>query len=1040
MEQKIDFNKLLGAIAAKLRTGDDINEHRLITQEEFKKVAPGNFELSSNDAYRLQRMIIQAALSGWFAPGELDDLPLDNSRVLLLQQLYRYCRTNNNQPQRWWLEKDIRISVLDELIRHEELLPALQRPLPQTDETGLYIRQILNHQAADFTNTDIKALLNYSMALEALDGLQMEKPDLFTLRKKIEKENFLIQQGILDLQFFIGRKNELRILDQFAVDEDGFSEWRGVILTGAGGAGKSALLNKFHAELFKREDVGTALIDFDRPGMDPRDTLWLETEIIKQIGLQFGIGDKFEIDRNEVWSDKLNASADYSDEQSESAKRLYRNLLYRFRRYYLEDNINAPRCWVLILDTFEEVIQRGLAIRIMDWLTDLQSVLEPIRFRVVFSGRLFDETERVFPAGVIRRRIRLDEFDTINSEHFLERMEVHPLVIQRLLRNRSIPKRPLELKLLAQLFHQEGEAGIRQLERDLANGGSNSKLYAGIIYRRVLLRLNRKELRQMAYPGLILRYLTTELIVEVLAPVLNMQGMNYSKADRILHDLANYGWLAYISKERLWHRKDLRRAILQVMIANDPETALTLHKSAVAFFQRNYNSANLIEVFYHQMMIGDFDDFPSYEKELELKTIEAELQSDILDFPKRSKIIFDLLWRKIITRQNLEQLPERYQPVAFNVLGNNYIETEQYNRALNLLGLVRRKQVDLPPSDDGKRDWQEEALFQTVNWKELSSLKRQMYIRGPWSELNMLLIYLVTRESYSPNIVGDFKSYIRSSDFLNLLERDHKRINDMVGRLTICVMIMKAAGGVNKESPEDILNIVRFLRDISVRNSRPDVYRLTLLLELCAGQKRFPNYLMIPYFAKLDLAWLDNRTNYTSSDRVKENLGFLAQILDDFSDRLSGWDQKRTPRALLSAVDRGNRYLHNDNSGFPAIDPPRSFDDIKGPFPEIRNMVKYALLQEFSGAKGIDDLRHLLMMIIPFELDTFEPMEFFETFRRRGERELGLYIELIDRMWKLQELILKAIELRPYSEKLDVVNLLCSGWYAAYRKVWEETY
>jgi len=1029
----IDYNKLLQNIVANRRSKTASDQ--IFSKEAFENISSQDYTIDSWTANTLSKIFAQAALSGWFSPLEVvRNLPNEN---VLLQQLHQHCTLSETTPPRWWLEKSTRKTVINKLLNGNQLNLQLDGDLPVTDEVGSYIRKILSVSTVPITATLTESdLLAYSLALEALEGIDLDLPDLKRVKLQIEKRNFLIEQGMTEPEQFIGRYAEQEKLMEFVHEQKQRPQWFGLILTGAGGAGKSALLNKFHTRIFHSNDAGISILDFDRPGINPRDTFWLETAIVKQIQLQFNMANTFDDEWNADWTDKINRAEFYAEE-SDSQKRASRDFLRRFRKAYVEDRILRPRVWILVLDTFEEVIQRGLTESIAEWLNELQSLLEPIKLNVIFSGRIMEERERLIQLATIVQTIEIDAFDRETSEQFLGRFGLPHLMIQRLLRNRSIPKRPLELKLLAQLYHQEGENGVRQLEKDLAWGGKNAALYTGIIYRRVLLRLERDELRLMAYPGLILRYLTVDLIQKVLAPVLGLDDLDIIKADRLLHELANYGWLAYLSDGRLWHRKDLRRTILQVMIANDPDTARKLHLAAINYFSENYSEENQIEVFYHQMMLGDFDNLPAYEKEIPLKTIEGTLQGDLLDFPKKSKIVFELLWRQRITRQQLDQLPRRYQPQGFEILGNRYLETQQFGAALSLMRQGERRHSYRVPLPENLIDWQKETLFQTGQWKYILVDLVNLPSQDLAANLNAFIILIIKNDEPDFKTIEAFKNYLGSSDLANQIERHPKHLGNYIGRLAICTMLIVASGPRDLKVDDDLSHLVRLLRQVTEKYRSPEIYRVILLLQLCAGQPLFPNYLMTVPFAKLDTGWLDRRTDYTTSTRVNENIGRIADILEDFGDIEGGWDDKKTPRTLLFAIDRVSRGAHQDDHNFPAIDPPRSFEEIKGPFPELRSLIKYALLKEFTGFDGAAELQMVFKTIIPFRFEELEPIEFFEIFRKRADRELTLYIELIDRMWDLETLLAEVARLRPHSEQLRQLHRLCVGWYSAYSHVWK---
>ena len=180
-------------------------------------------------------------------------------------------------------------------------------------------------------------------------------------------------------------------------------------------------------------------------------------------------------------------------------------------------------------------------------------------------------------------------------------MGVSETAAVRLAASDVLPRRPLELKLVAKLIVDSPASSIDDLERELREGGNAARdLFAGLVYRRVLLRISVPDdereaagsvitddlLRKLAYPGLVLRYVTPGLVREVLAPALELPELNDTQAAKALDLLARYEWLAYRQQDEVWPRRDLRRSVLKPMLAENPKRTKRIQELAIAILKK----------------------------------------------------------------------------------------------------------------------------------------------------------------------------------------------------------------------------------------------------------------------------------------------------------------------------------------------------------------------------------------------------------------------------------------------------------------------
>src|SRR5262249_11666916 len=154
-------------------------------------------------------------------------------------------------------------------------------------------------------------------------------------------------------------------------------------------------------------------------------------------------------------------------------------------------------------------------------------------------------------AGVFKgysvSEVTVGEFSPQTAADYLAAFGVPASTVERLAYSNVLARRPLELRLLARLFASNTALSIEELEAELRSGGQAAQtLFAGLVYRRVLQRmsvlddgqnnfgLTDEELQKIAYPGLILRYVNAEVILEILVPALDLPAFTPEKANRAL--------------------------------------------------------------------------------------------------------------------------------------------------------------------------------------------------------------------------------------------------------------------------------------------------------------------------------------------------------------------------------------------------------------------------------------------------------------------------------------------------------------------------
>jgi hypothetical protein len=275
----------------------------------------------------------------------------------------------------------------------------------------------------------------------------------------------------------------------------------------------------------------------------------------------------------------------------------------------------AGRPLLLVLDTFEEVQSRSQAAveRITRFLEDLQRAVP--RLRTVFSGRApLDDPVTAGPAARTQS-MPLSQLDPASAASIL-RLEGmpeslasktaswvggHPLVLQ------------LACELLQRLRQQHGDqAGLAMFEADAARAQLETGGAQRFLYTRILDHIRSTDARvaDLAHPGLVLRRLTPELILDVLAEPCGVRVTDLADAERLLNGLSSeVALVTSIGPREVRHRSDLRKLMLKAMTA-DPAiqpVIRRIHELAVGFYEREYERTHAptdrAEEFYHRLAL-----------------------------------------------------------------------------------------------------------------------------------------------------------------------------------------------------------------------------------------------------------------------------------------------------------------------------------------------------------------------------------------------------------------------------------------------------
>jgi hypothetical protein len=479
----------------------------------------------------------------------------------------------NLEAPQWSLAAEERRRILTGATSLSELREARgQEPVEHPGQYAIdYLLKGPPYQLAEFPEPALPYLLQ---VVRWFDGLIVEIPQPREINLELEKRRIRSRLYAIAGPSFRGRSTELRKLsDWYATDTAG-----PLLLTGIGGVGKSALLARFVTTL--PTETLLLWLDFDRPDLAPDNAVSVLTLLTQQLQLQ----------RPSV----ITLRPDPKDWQP-AAGQFAREMAAVLR---------PDERPLLVLDGFE------IAQYIADY-NEIWKLLEMLltaapSLRVIISGRA-DVPQlqlRQRPAQLLQLRA-MDPADVLSwlHEHGIRSEGLQQQVL------RVSQGIPLLLKLLLPLLAKD--SNLVTLPADLPE-----QLVQGVLYQRILHRLGDQALLPLVQDALVLRFVTEELLAEVLAerlPAGMSLGEAFSRLSRELSivneepDSAGYALPQATGVPVLYIRPDVRRVVLWLLEARDPARVRLLHQKAARWYQQQDQQSLVYtaEAVYHNLLAGE---------------------------------------------------------------------------------------------------------------------------------------------------------------------------------------------------------------------------------------------------------------------------------------------------------------------------------------------------------------------------------------------------------------------------------------------------
>lgn len=436
------------------------------------------------------------------------------------------------------------------------------------------------------------------------------------IERRLRDQEFVERVGGADLSQFVGRAALLRALAEL---------WKlpkrpTVLIEGPGGIGKSIAVARFFQTLLSQDsdpERPDAIfhLDFDLPELQRASYRTLATEIVRQLALRWapsanerllsllrtfgGIREGGGTANNASFA--IESTRDFRDHFDPSG-------LIGHAFDIFTDMRGGPLRVILFVDSFERAENLGetAAINITAIADHLRNL--GIDVMLIFAARAYRYPEMLDrnDRPSVQRVPRFRQAEAI--DYLVGRAERRGIRLSRMdadRANRSLNGWPLGLRMAISMLGTKTEDF--DVEAWLASIQGGGRSVQATLYERLLERIENKDLRKLAKPGLLVRRITAEIIQTVLAEPCGLVGrfdgnllmrMAEDEGQLFQHDPTDPG--------ALWHRQDLREIMLPVLRKDiAPAVARLIHDGAIDYYATQPGDVARAEELYHRLVRGD---------------------------------------------------------------------------------------------------------------------------------------------------------------------------------------------------------------------------------------------------------------------------------------------------------------------------------------------------------------------------------------------------------------------------------------------------
>lgn len=396
----------------------------------------------------------------------------------------------------------------------------------------------------------------------------------------------------------------------------------GLTLVADGGLGKSALVAKFALNHFLQPEGAIPFIyfDFDRASLQPREPDQLLIEAARQISLEMpSLAERLSAIRRRLRNDMSDRDRVYEEVVASEAltSAPATDPYVEFGTILREAAKSTPSgVALLVLDTMEMVQSDPEAINgIVHFLRRLCE--RPFReLRIVAAGRaevaelsqitglvMAAENIELKPLGVTDAREMVDRLGRVLMNEEWNEDWTRALVGGD--REPGARRVPLTLRVALELLRDALPSEREGLVRYIAELGATATndLVGRIYVRRIINHVRDKDARALAWPGLVARRITPDVLKSVIAPIAGLHGAGATAA---FEKLEREVWIVERDGDALVHRSDLRARTLPFMRRYNREVFDRLVHSLRDYY---WTRGDAVEASYYRLLSGEHPEF-----------------------------------------------------------------------------------------------------------------------------------------------------------------------------------------------------------------------------------------------------------------------------------------------------------------------------------------------------------------------------------------------------------------------------------------------
>lgn len=648
--------------------------------------------LDAQVADELTGYLDAAAVLAAFDPIALRPFGDAGPRAVIVDSLLPRCEPVTHGPAAglWTLSLPDRRAALRRLGTRDRMRQALQVN-PDRPEIALQamLERVIDDRPIALLEAPRGELAALVTVCDWVTGILDQVPDKAEIIRSIDRLDLIAPLLRLTDGTFVGRSAELAQIRDYAFGRERVRTERlrasrpatPLFVYGPGGIGKSTLIARLLLDMVDDASVRTAYLNIDRPTISPDRPATLLIEVINQLQPQLEADARtlealatelaYAVGREDAGRRSESASG-YDPRMEQVASKLG-PLLGQESPESGDPQVNrfaavvrpllADSVLLVVLDTFEEAQFLGydvvwpltrFLLRLTEKLPDLRLVLCGRTLPPEFVSLAFPRLPREAGSGQLEDVDLLDQIPLPSRPinlGVLEEEEARELLREFVAAAGQptlpddtlddiinvVSRNPMCLRLAARVLADEGTGQLLAFPSEFLTRLRAEKIQA-LLYGRILGHLHADDVRSVAYPGLVVRRITPDVIRDVLAGPCALKLTPERDEHAIFSALGKEAALVQVDPEdgSLRHRADVRRAMLEDLTDQVPAAVVErIDRAAVSFYRNRSDPVSRAEEIYHRLRLRE----PTAELDVRwMPEVASHLKNAGEELPARERL------------------------------------------------------------------------------------------------------------------------------------------------------------------------------------------------------------------------------------------------------------------------------------------------------------------------------------------------------------------------------------------------------------------